>query len=89
METIKRGVEGKEIKKKLNWHLTMNGMGSWSVGATEDMAGYYPADEDKGTAESWVAPADYIESHPSVREFGFQNNAIKEAIEAWKNEQGK
>ena len=74
-------------EKPLNWHLTeVNGR--YSVGTTEDATGFHPADEEKGMAMSWVAPSEYVDNYPDVKQFGHNDEAVRAAIRAWAKENG-
>jgi|GEM_PF-2399073 len=77
----------KEQGKKLNWHLTELPSGAFSVGTTTDEAGYYPADEEKGTADAWVAPADFIEGYLKKHDAEGTDSDIRDAVEHWKRDE--
>jgi hypothetical protein len=75
-----------EEHRPTNWHLTEIGDGmTWSVGVTESVPGFYPANEKEGTsADSWVAPGEYITSYLEARGEELSDQAIREAILAWR-----
>ncbi|MBI4257311.1 hypothetical protein HY626_04630 [Candidatus Uhrbacteria bacterium] len=77
----------KEKERKLNWHLTETSSGAWSVGTTLDDAGFYPADEETGTVDFWVAPADFVEKYLKDENEEHTDGAIRAAIEKWRDEQ--
>ncbi|MBU4315258.1 hypothetical protein KJ673_02525 [Patescibacteria group bacterium] len=79
-------MENREVRRPTNWHLTELESGVWSVGATEDEPGFYPADTEKGDAPATVAPGKYVEDY--VKEHGdeMDSHGIREAILAWRRE---
>jgi hypothetical protein len=75
----------KENLKQMNWHLTETEGGSWSVGTTKDHEGFYPANAETGaSADAWVAPGKYITSYLEARGEEPNDQAIREAILAWR-----
>lgn len=69
-------------EKPLNYHMTERN-GHYSVGTTEDEVGFYPAKEEEGTADAWVAPRDYVDNYAEVQASGHTDEAIREAIRSW------
>jgi hypothetical protein len=79
----------KEGERKLNWHLTEKSPGAWSVGTTLDEVGFYPAAEDTNATDSWVAPGDFVEKYLKDHDEERSDGAIREAIVAWRKQEGK
>ncbi len=71
-----------------NWHLTETETGAWSTGVADSEPGHNPANQEEGTAESWVAPGDFVEEHVKKNNDGqFTDQAVREALRAWAREQ--